>query len=366
MQCPQCGELVDQGAAFCGNCGAALHEAVTAPVSPALSTPVDPLTASITAPTPAQPQSNQAISAQSAPSQPAGTAQAYPVDTTSGVAMPAGATPLPTYAVADPNAHRAEGRAMTALILSILSVPASVVPFAGWTLAVIGLVMATSIRSKMVHKSMSNVAIGFSVGAILLSSGVFIYNIQQFNNKRIASLDSASTTDDSSISATGTQSDDAANSNVASTVAANGALVDTPCYTMHLSSSISKPAGGLDTGCSTQAYNGESLILSTNVLNVEAITQDKIDAATLESAGKEIAGSYVTTSIPGMAITSQSMGTFAGSPAYIVQGKSDGVSVEFALVLHKVAHGENVFVITHAINSVNADISQFESTWVWK
>lgn len=297
MDCPRCGEAVDPGASFCGNCGQALDP--VAAVSVASSRPV----------------------------------------------------PLPTYAVVSPQAERAETKAMVALILGILALPAAVLPVLAWLLAGASIVVGLSARRQAARKMMSSMAVGFASFAILLAAGVFTYNLVQYdkgtvvagNQKTLGSTDDSSTAVESVV----------------------GSVVDTPCYTFDVGGleNVQHAAGS----CSAQAFNADTMIASTNALNIEAIVQDKVTASNLTETGKEVVDNYLRTSLPHLTITSQGLGTFAGSPAYNISGRNgSNVTIEMALVVHKAAHGENVFVLAHALNNGQADLSQFETTWEWK
>jgi|GEM_PF-3423903 len=368
MQCPQCGELVSPGAAYCGNCGAALigtviqqplvesppipgqppiintSPTIPAPVATVAATPSVPAimsAASITAPV------QQPLSTTVPPIQPALASIAVDAPSVVPIAPPS----PPAYAVTDPNQSKVEGKAMAALILSILAVPGSIVPFIGWILACSSIVIATSVRSRLPHKFMGNLAISFAAFAIVLSAAVFAFNIKEFNKKadQNSSNGNVAKSDADGISA----------GNV------SGKSLETPCYALDTPGMVQ-----VDTvidSCQAQAYSGPTLSVSTNALNIESVSQSKINATNLDMAGKEVANNYLRSSIPEFVLTSQKLGTFADSPAYIIEGKGgSSVTIELALVVHATAHGENIFVVAHAINDSQADLSQFESSWVWK
>ena len=294
MECSRCGEAVDAGAAYCGNCGVALT-----PTQPVAVVPFAPTSVS-----------------------------------------------LPAYAVASPSQHKAESKSMIALILSILAVPGSIVPILGWLLAIAGIVMASIARAKMPRKTMNNVAIGFGSLAILLSAGVFVYALQQSGrpNARTA----LNRTDGQQATTRGT-----------------AGVIDTPCYSVDVAGldNIENTSGS----CKAQAFNADTMVASTNAFNVEGVLQESITEANLAEAGQVIANTYLHATMPDLVVVSQASGRFAGSPAYIIHGKSKGnVTIELALVLHKVPHGENVFVLAHAINDEQANLAPFEASWKWK
>ena len=78
---------------------------------------------------------------------------------------------------------------------------------------------------------------------------------------------------------------------------------------------------------------------------------------------KEIAANY-----PGYVITNEKPSTFAGSDDYIAYfyDKSTQIAAVEADVLHQTKHGENIFVITHAVNGNLTDLSKLEANWKWK
>lgn len=306
MDCPRCSEALDPGASFCGNCG----QAVTVGAAMAV----------------AKPGVNDEMPSMA-----------------ELVAQP------PAYAVADPVTQKAGARAMLALILSVLALPAAILPVLGWPLAALSIAIARSAGKHTPHKRMSTVATSFAALAIVLAGAAFVFNITQYQKQK---------------SAMG-QPPLAVSEDQASSQATHSSLVDTPCYSLdaaglpniqHLASS-----------CNAQAFNAATMDAATNAFNIEAVRQDKITEANLAEAGREVANSYLQTALPNLTVTSQGAATFAGSPAYIITGRNaDNVWIEMALVLHKVAHGENVFVLAHAINDQQADLSQFETSWEWK
>lgn len=313
MDCPRCGETVDTGAAYCGNCGAAL-------TTVAIGVPTSPQTYE---------SATQAVEA-------------------SVVATP---TPLPAYAIASPSQHKAESGSMIALVLGVLALPGSIVPLIGWILAAAAIIMATTARSKMPRKTLNNMAIGFGSLAVLLSGGVFAYNSQTLNEQQPEAQLSSSAADPSD--------------NMLAVLSGDSSAITTPCYSVD-----AVGLGNVDSAansCKAQAFNTDTLVASTNAFNIEGVVQENVNASNLAEVGQEIANTYLHTSMPDLTITSQNSGSFAGSPAYIIRGKSAGnVTIEMALVLHAVSHGENIFVLAHAINDAQADLSQFESSWVWK
>jgi hypothetical protein len=322
MNCPRCSEDVEAGALYCGNCGfhmpAAESNQASVPLPPSSSVPLPPSS-----------EGQVPLSVQPDAGQPP---------------LP----PIPSYAVVNPVKQKAEGRTTLGLVLSVLSVPGAIIPFIGGALAVCGLVISTSSRGALAKKSMSNLAVAFAALGLIASVGSYVYNINQYNDRQTAG-------DNSITQMTKERGDD---------VVSTTKVLDTPCYRTSVPAVANASSPG--EGCSSQAYNAATLDASTNAYNLQAVTQANLTAENLATAGKEVAGSYLTSSLPGFSVTSQQSGTFAGSPAYYINAKNaQSVTVEMAIVVRKVAHGENVFVLVHAVNG-QADLSVIEQSWEWK
>ena len=304
MQCSRCGEAVEASAAYCGNCGVALMREQQADSLPP-AVPFQPPTSIERA--------------------------------------------VPAYAVASPSQHVAETKAMISVVIAVLAVPGSVIPLLGWLLAAGAIVSGSILRPKLARKTLGNVAISLGVMAVLLSGAVFAYNARQYQ-RQVQLADRQN-----SLSNSGRQ-------NAGGTATSSG-LIKTPCYSL-----LTKDHPYVDASadsCKSRAYDGSSQATVSDVLSVEASSQAEISEANLATAGREIAGTYLKTSMPDVVISSQNTATFAGSPAYIISGKrSNGASIQMALVSRKVTHGENVFIITH-ISQGNADVLRFESNWAW-
>jgi hypothetical protein len=306
MNCPRCSEAVESGALYCGNCGLRLPEIVKA-----------------------------------------GSADVALTQAQSAVDIDA----VPQYAIANPAKQRAENHTMLGLILSVLSVPGAIIPFLGAALAAGGLVVSTSSRAALAKKTMSNVAVGFAGLGIILSVGAYVYNLNQYNQQQAQS--------DQTDKAAMLANDDQTGGSLQSTM-----MLDTPCYytSVPRASGINNPASS----CTAQVFNAGTLNVSTNAYNLQAVTQKDLTESGLPTAGQKVADTYFASSLPGFTVTSQQAGKFAGSPAYYINARNSGdVTVEMAIVLRQVTHGENVFVLVHAVNG-QADLSSIEQTWRWK
>jgi hypothetical protein len=301
MNCPHCAEAVEPGALYCGNCGQKLA------LPPSLPPAADP------------------------------------------TATPATAGDIPRYALVNPIKQKAESTTMVGLILSVLSVPAAIVPFLGAALAVGGMVTATAARGSLAKKAMSNVAVAFASVGIIVAVGAYIYNINQYNKQQLASqtLNRQAVTTDQATQATGP-----------------GTSLDTPCYSASLP--VANNTNNVAGSCTTQAFNAATMVASSDAYNLQAVTQNDLTAETLPTVGKEVAGNYLASSLPGFTVTTQKTATFAGSPAYYINAKNDRhISIALAIVVRRVAHGENVFVLVHAVEG-QADLASLEQSWQWK
>jgi hypothetical protein len=341
MNCSQCSEAIEPGALFCGNCGQPLQAANSStPATSPKTVSTEPVAAVPPSPV-ARVLSNatDAVSPQPAPSQ------------TGGPVLASNASGLPGYAVVNPVQHKAETKAMFALVAGVLSLPGSIIPFLGITLAVTALVLSTIARGNMQKKLMSTLAIIFAVLGILASIGMFIYAVQYEANNVNSSLGSSSSNE----------------STVPGTAAVSGSKLDTPCYSVSMIpalKNITNAAGS----CSAQAFNDDTLNNSSNALAIEAVKQAKANENNFPDVAKNFVDNYIADSLPDYVVTSRKVGTFAKSASYTVNAKKNGqnTTIQLALVYHPVVNGESLYILAHAIDEGQANLSDFESTWVWK
>lgn len=317
MKCPQCDEAVEPGAAFCGNCGRALTA-----------------------------DTNSSDVAGSAP-QPAPIDHA-PSDETVVAAAP---TPLPAYAVVDPAESKREPKAMVGLIISIIAIPAAVIPFLGVALAVMGIVVSARARS-MTKRVMHHMSVGFAILALVLSVVAYMYNLQQYNSQA-KSKDTVSA------------QQPADKGQAVAAQATIDKVIDTPCYSVVVPDL--QNVDQVKDSCNTRLFNAETLAASDQVFTVDTVRQPSITAANFADVSKQLVENYVKNSLPDYTITAQRASTFAGSPSYVVSASNRSkVSVQMAVVLRAVEHGENIFVLVHGLSEGQADISMVEKTWQWK
>ncbi len=157
MNCPNCDELIEDGAAYCGNCGEPLevHAPAGKPVGPHIA---------------------QVLHSQSADH-------------------------IPEYAVTKPLQHHGETRAVLSLLLGIVGIiGAAFLALVGLVLGIAGLVLGTMSRNS-VQKRFSTLGIVFSSIAIVASLGAWTYVIKKQNtSQQIAIAESSNTVAASTLS----------------------------------------------------------------------------------------------------------------------------------------------------------------------
>jgi len=323
MNCPKCDEVVEPDAQFCGNCGQQLSNGLNKGSN---ETPVS---------------SNQSV--------------AEPAQVTSS----GQASPAPAYALVNPKRQKAESQSMTALLLGILSIPGAIISVIGLVLAVCGLIMATSVRSGVTKKALNNVAISFGVLGVVASLASAVFGYVYTGKQSAAQKDETSASSGSAGSPSG---DDTV------VEVATNKLVDTPCYRLTMPSTTLGVIDAVAGNCSAQARSDESFELSGTLFAVDAASNTQVNAANLAETAQRIVGRNAGLLLPGYSVTTERAATFAGSPAYIVDAVQTGgrSSVQLAVVLHAVKHGENIFVIGYGADQAGADVLQFEKGWEWK
>jgi len=157
MNCPNCDEIVEDGAAFCGNCGEPLaaHAPDGKPVGPHI----------------AQVLHNHPDTA------------------------------VPDYAVTKPMQHHGETKAVLSLLLGVVGIiGAAFLALVGLVLGIAGLVLGTMSRNS-VQKRFSTLGIVFSSIAIVASLGAWTYVIKQKStDQSLAVANSADTIAASTLS----------------------------------------------------------------------------------------------------------------------------------------------------------------------
>ena len=303
MNCPNCSQIVEDDAAFCGNCGHQL--AAHAPDNK----PVGSHIASVLAHEPH-----------------------------SGTRDFQNATP--NYAIATPLQHAGEAQAVLSVLLGVLGIlGAFFAALVGLTMGIIGLILGTLARNS-VHRRISTAGIVMSSLAVVVSLGVWSFVIHKQANL--------------------------ANAEPKKPVNAIAASdVDTPCYATGFieTLNVSKEKNS----CNMNAFNGASLESSTKAYKVYANQIATVNNETFNTYAKQAVQKDVAASLPGFNIDKEEFTNFAGSPAYIVYASdSRGVKVAEAVVLRQTRAGANLFVLVQASTKGVSDLSTLEAQWRWR
>lgn len=341
MNCPNCNQPVEAGAAFCGNCGQPLQAAV--PQAPAQPQPA--AQPNLVGPVPGG-------AAPAAPAAPSPIAQAFatqpPTVATPATPLPGGmAAPMagggmaavPAYSV--PAAHPGETRAIIALIAAVISLPGALFPIAGIILGIVGVVLGSLGLRLRKGLSLAAVIVG-SVG-ILASLAAWVWAVQ-YLQKHSASVSSTH--------------------HSAATAAATA--VHTPCYSFNLSSSYT--VQNTKGSCTAELSNGTSTETTSDAYDIVGGTIPGINQQNFVQGSRQAIHQSLA-NMPGATIVAEDANaTFAGSPAYAValSDPAKGASAVLAAVMHQTAHGENYFVVSHAVKGDSVDLKAIESTWSWQ
>ena len=343
MLCSNCGEPLETGAVFCGNCGwRVAQQAAPAVVSstpgaassaPALDHAVLPV---------AQPSGGVAASpiAQAWSQQ---VANASPQTTMPGsLAVAAASGSLPTYAVPVIAHQNNELKAGMALIFGILGIVGGLfIPLVGIGMGVTALVLA-SVARQSARKRLSTAGIVLAILALLASMASWAYVISKdprFNH----------TTAKPAASASG------------QAITAKNLI--TPCYTVNFVTAlnIQNNRGS----CNMNAFNGATFDASSNAYKVYGTTS-AVTASGFSGLAKQAIESDVHQNLPTFVVTQEHSGQFAGSPAYfVVATNKAGISFIEAAALHLTSNGDNFFVFIHAANGNSIDLNELQAGWHW-
>lgn len=335
MNCPNCGKAVDNGAAFCGNCGTPLQTAAVPPVA-APPTPVTvpgPPNQVPNAAPPTSPIGQVYANQQTPPYQPVqGAMPAYQ-------AVPA-APGVPSYAVATPAQHKDETKAVISLVVGIIGiVGGAIIPILGLLFGGVGIVCGTMAHAS--RRTLSTLGIIFSTLAVLVGLAMWVYAIKHDPNLQ-------------------------GNSSASAQSASASASLDTPCYSTGFVDKLNITNDS--SSCNMTAYNGTTADQSTNAYKVLADQIVTVNASNFNAFAKQALEKDVHDNLSGFTISNEQVGQFADSPAYTINtiDKTNDVAVTEAAVLHPTANGANVFVLVHAMNGSTADLHTLESQWQWK
>lgn len=311
MNCPRCGQPVEQGAAFCGNCGQALAVASPTP-APVPTTP--------TVPQPGAPQVPPQATQPVVSAAPAAVAPVVP-----------GSAPMPAYAVPH---QKGETKAIIGLISGVLSIPGAILPIAGFVLGITAVV--TSSMSMQVKRKLAILGLIFGILGILLSIAATVYNLQHRGD---ASLSSKTQT------------------------------ISTSCYDAKISVDLKADNNSADS-CDLRAMNGETIGKSTIVEEISNSLESEVTPSNFVTLAKRVTPSLVEEASSGarkFTLTNEHAGTFAKEAAYFVTMKAnDGATAEFVSVLHNAPNGNNLFVFFEARVHGDANLSDLEANFNWK
>lgn len=311
MLCSRCQHPLDEGAAFCGNCGlritpepSQIPQAVAPPVSPVGSAVNQP--AQVLSPL-APPQLDAAVASQ----------------------------PLNSYT--NPPVPDHSGKAITSFVLAVLGLPACLVPIVGIVFGVLAIVFGTlSIRSA--RKIFAIIGMSLAVVVLLASLFLWVRNAQELSKEH----------------QTGTSF---------GTSSANGKLqsITSPCYTTKIPAGmkVTQTAGSC-TFLGVNSASGEQE--EVKVLQIPALT-----ASNLSTAAKADAANVIG-AIPGGSIGKEGTATFASSKAYQIEIKStDGSAGTISYVYDTTVQG-NLVIVLHTQARASGDnygLSSIESNWSW-
>jgi hypothetical protein len=266
-----------------------------------------------------------------------------PIQARQRAAQPRGQR-LPAYALPNPIRQANQLRATVAVLLGIAGITGSIfIPILGLTLGTAGLVAATSSGSTAMREKLMRAGLMASAMAIAVGLAIWAYNVQhdpRYNKQvvRAEALNEAR----------------AANS------------LSTPCYSLDFIDRLN--IEHQEGSCEIGAYNGKSLDTSTNAYKILATNSDIADVNTFMTTAKRLIEEDASKNLPGYTIDRQRVGSFAGSPAYIVNlsDKVNNLSIVQAAVMHRVGKGDNIFILVHANNGPEADLQILEAAWRWK
>lgn len=314
VNCPNCGQPTEAGAAFCGNCGYPLRADTLSPIAKAYTAGAGDTPASAITPRTLHPAAIGAVA-------------------TAGI---------PSYARTSTHPHN-QVRAALALTCGIIGVAGGfLIPIIGIALGITGIVLG-SLAPRSSKRGVKVAGIVVSGIAVLVGLAVWVYVVAHNPNLRqsLASQQPSAKDGVTSLS------------------------VMTPCYSVSLPSQLN--VDNASGSCELDAYNGSTIANSSNTYKVLSTNVPAVTAANLSATAKNALESDVAANLPGSTVTSARSGIFAGDPAYFIQAhqSSQNTAVAEVAVLHKGATSNNFFVLVHVTTGTSTDLSKLEQKWQW-
>ena len=333
MQCTNCHEIIEPGATFCGNCGQPVQPVPPGSQAPQPKQSLPPLYPMPPMPSPQQQAPQQPL--QQLPPQP------QPQQQPQFFAAPPSVQNVPNYAVATPEQHRGGTTAILSVISGVIGIAGSFVfPYIGFGFGILGLILGTLSR-RVAKRPLALVGLGLATLALCAGVVTLVISIQHKTTAKTP-------VQKSSIPATTTSQ------------------LTTPCYSFNLIDrfNISNKAGT----CDSDIFNNSTFATSTNVYKIVSTNSGSNDGAYFNQKAKQAIDTELASSYSSYTVTKEEPSSFAGSVDYIAyfnDPKLDIAAVE-AAILHPTKHGENVFIITHAVNGSSTNLQSLEAQWQWK
>lgn len=215
--------------------------------------------------------------------------------------------------------------------------------------------VATKQRFGFVHRLWFKIALVVLVAVILLA-GVGLAMKAAINAR---DNDSSSNAKATNSSATATKTD-------TSTLGADGETTSlrTPCYVATFDAALK--VTGSATSCDLTAFDGDTAQDSSDIYQVVATAKEVSQADFNDLAKAKL--TEATGQLTDFTVSEQGAGTFAGSPAYIMTGKTadDSLYIHAVAVLHETDTDNNVFVIVRASSDSSVDVKSLEQGWSWR
>lgn len=330
MDCPNCHEPVDVGAAFCGNCGQALapqHLLTGTTTTRDSESAAAPIVSDATTRTPTVEVSNAML--QGIGNQLVGASVSK--------------QPIPTYARPALGQQRDHFRAAISVVFGTLGVVGSLImPFVGLVLGIVGVITGTMSR-RYLKRGLGLAGIFISTAGIFVSMGTWAYAISRTSQQQQATKTTAQKTDGSPV------------------LAAN--QLSTPCYEVQFVNRLN--VQNTTGSCNMNAFDGSTLDVSHSAYKVYA-TQSAVSSTAFAGLARTALEKDITQSMPDYHVVSEQATTFSGSQAYVVHAmNSDGVSLLEAAVLHPGNDSANFYVIVHATVDGTANLHDLELGWRW-